>query len=107
MRLAGIRLKTNRICNTRLCQLQTIVRVIEIKEIDHVVRTSELAISEEKCRIMCDRLVKQLYRFKEILSLAGRVYSPFVDKFFRPQIQIVGSNIRSGSLIDRTLFLWR
>src|SRR5262249_9720009 len=86
VRLAGIWLKTDRISNTRLGELQTIYRVIVIKEIYQIVRASELTISKHKRRITRDGLPKQLHGFKEILSLTGRAYFAFVDKFLRPQV---------------------
>src|SRR5215469_8334404 len=64
-------------------------------------------MSQDKRRITRDRLVKQLHRLKKILSLPRRAYFAFVDKFFGTEIQIVCSDIRSGSFLDRTLFLWR
>ena len=65
----------------------------------------ELTISEEKCRVARYRLVEELHSLKEILSLGIGVNA--VDEFFCSEIEIVGSEVRSGALVDRSLFLWR
>ena len=64
-------------------------------------------MGEEKCRVAREGLVKKLHRFKEIISQARGVNVAVVNAFFCSQEEIVGSEVRGGTLADRTLFLWR
>ena len=70
MRFAGIGLKTNGVFDAGFGQLQTIFRVVVVKEIDQIVGAGELTMSQEKRRVARDGLVKELHHFKKILSLA-------------------------------------
>src|SRR5437870_4107405 len=72
-----------------------------------IVRIGEQTVSEEKGRVARYCLVEELHRFKIIFPLVRRVIVAFVDEFFSSQVEIVGSEVRSGALVDRTLFLWR
>src|SRR4030095_13172533 len=64
-------------------------------------------MSEEKGRVAREGLVKELHRFKEILSLTREVNVAVVDEFFCSQVEIVGNQVRRGPLVHRTLFRWR
>src|SRR5437868_12043441 len=64
-------------------------------------------MSQEKCRVAREGLVKKLHRFKKIISQARGVNLAVVDEFFCSQEEVVGSQVRGGTLADRTLFLLR
>src|SRR5438128_1894185 len=70
-------------------------------------RIGEPTMSEEKCRVAREGLVKKLHRFKEILSQARGANIALVEEFFCSKETVVGSYVRGGALADRTLFLWR
>ena len=48
-------------------------------------------MSQEKCRVAREGLVKKLHRFKEIISQARGVNLAVVDEFFCSQEEVVGS----------------
>ncbi len=48
-------------------------------------------MSQEEHRVAREGLVEKLHRFKEILFQARGANVAVVEKFFRPQVEILGS----------------
>src|SRR5204863_577208 len=71
VRFARVRTQTQCFLNRSFCQCQTRRSVIIAKEIELVVRKSQLAISKKKRRVARNRLIEEVDRLQEFLIEAS------------------------------------